>query len=119
MTPEIYRFLHVAGVLLTLSSLTAIWGVHLSGTPSRPVRLSMALAHGIGLVVVLVSGFGRLGQMGMTSDMPAWVYVKLAVWLFLGGSIVLAKRKARWGVPLYVLWLAAAVAAAYLGLLKP
>ena len=56
----------------------------------------MAPVHGVGLLLMLVAGFGMLAKLGVMrggAGMPTWVIVKLVCWLILGGMLVVVKRK--------------------------
>ncbi len=70
---------------------------------------------------MLVSGFGLLARMGFMHDqgLPFWIYVKLTIWLIMGGIIALVKRKGAIGWPLYFLMMAIFITAAYFGVYKP
>jgi hypothetical protein len=68
---------------------------------------------------VLISGFGMLARLGFMANIPAWAYGKIGIWIILGGSMVLAKRKAEWGLSLILFWVAAGGLAAYLAVFKP
>lgn len=56
-----------------------------------------AIAHGIGLLLVIISGMGMMAG----KEFQPWVFIKLAIWLALGGALVLVKRKL---VPELVAW---------------
>lgn len=84
------------------------------------LRRGAAIIHGIGLLLLIVTGFAMLSRLGMLhGDPPNWVKVKLGIWLLLGGSISLA---ARWSKGIWILlaaWIVLGAGAAYLGLYKP
>ncbi len=101
--------LHVAAAFALFASLGASL---LAGSRGN----SASMLHGISLVLILLIGFAMLKKPPMDQQ---WWMVKLGLWLFIGVAPVLAKRKllAPWMV--FVLCLAAAAAAAYLGIRKP
>ncbi len=86
-----------------------------------PGRKWVAITHGIGLLIVLVAGFGLLARLGIShgGDWPIWVWMKLGIWLVLGAMTALIGRNPRharffWvGIPIL------AALAAYLGINKP
>ncbi|MGZ3723746.1 MAG: hypothetical protein ACXVA9_12475 [Bdellovibrionales bacterium] len=120
MPVEFYKVLHLCGILMLFSGLAALWGVYSSGTaPAKNRRLALAMIHGFGMLFVLVGGFGMAAKLGMMSNLPVWIYLKLSIWLLLGGSMVLAKRKSQWGPGLLLFWVALGTSAAYLALYKP
>src|SRR5258708_2098765 len=107
MSVEFYRVVHVSGILLLFSGLAGLWGTYASGSaPKKSLRIALSSIHGIGMVVLLVSGFGLAAKLGLVGSLPVWLYLKMSVWLLLGGSMVMAKRKADWGASLIILWVA-------------
>ena len=74
--------------------------------------------HGIGLVVLIVSGFGSLAKLGI-SGMPKWVIAKLVLWLVLAFVPSLVKRGKLSGSGAATLALAIAAVIGYLGAFKP
>lgn len=110
---SLYKVVHVFGVLLVFLGFGALLG--------GERRRAATLAHGIGLAVILVAGFGALARLGVANPggWPLWVWLKLAVWLALGALMTVGKRSpaaARtfwWLVPIL------GAAAAYLALYKP
>jgi uncharacterized membrane protein len=120
MSLETYKILHIAGLILLFFGLSAALTLKLAGAPfeGRAKKLAM-MTHGIGLVVMLVAGFGMLAKLGIMGNMPGWVYAKIAIWVILGGSIALAKRKGQIGWPLMILFVGLGVTAAWLAIAKP
>ena len=106
---EIYRLLHFSGVFTLLFA----FGSMFTGKSSTK---GAGIGHGIGLLLILVSGFGMQAvyQLGF----PTWLIIKLVIWIALGGALVLAKRRLVTGVAAWVLIIALALCAAYLGRLK-
>jgi len=121
MPYEIYKILHLTGIFLLVSGLigllTLVWSGHgLSGK----VKTFAFITHGVGLLFILVSGFGLLARLGLAQQgLPPWIHVKLFIWIVFGGLIALLKRKGQMGWPLYFLMLAIFVTAAYYGVYKP
>lgn len=120
MSYEFYKIVHLIGIVLVLTGLTGLLTVKMSGGVLEGASKKLVfMAHGIGLVLVLVSGFGLLARLGLAQAMPGWVFGKLAIWLIFGGSIALLKRKSQIGAPLYFLLLAIFTVASYLAVVKP
>ncbi len=105
----ILQTLHIASALTLFSSLGATLLAH-----SR--EKSAAILHGISLIAMLLIGFAMLKKPPMDQH---WWQVKLVLWLFIGVAPVLAKRKLLPSCIVFCLCLAAATAAAYLGIAKP
>lgn len=89
------------------------------GDLPKAVRIFLSATHGVGVLVVLVSGFGLAARLGLVQGLPNWIYIKLVLWLILGGSIVLAKRKSQWALGLYFLWLLIGALGASMAITKP
>lgn len=109
MDPFLLKTLHLAGAFALLSSLGAI-------LLSQSARKSATILHGVGALLLLVIGFAILKKPPMDQG---WWMVKLALWVFLGAAPVLARRKVLPAPVVFILALAAAIFAAWLGLRKP
>ena len=91
---NVYKLLHIVGfsaVILALGG--SIIATFVTGDKPQSTRKLIALTHGIGLIIVLISGFGMLARLGITWPWPAWVYVKAMVWLLLGAFLSLSYKK--------------------------
>lgn len=87
MDPDIYKVIHLAGVIILFGALGA--GVYTASSKNN--KLAAAL-HGISLVLILVSGFGLLARL-WGNQFTWWIVLKLLIWLLLGGSYALAKKR--------------------------
>jgi hypothetical protein len=91
---EIYKWLHLIGAFLLFA---AFGGAILREAPapgSKDVmRGRLSMLHGIGLLLLLVAGFGMLARVEAGPGLPGWAWAKLALWLALGGWIVPAHRR--------------------------
>lgn len=103
------KTLHIAGVIALFSSLGATL---LAGSKQK----NASILHGISLVLILLIGFAMLKKPPMDQY---WWMSKLGLWLFIGAAPVLAKRKLLPAPAVLILCIAAATAAAWLGLRKP
>lgn len=97
---EGYRILHVFGAFLVLAALGGICLETLSEGRAniRQVRRLAAITHGLGLVLLLVAGFGLLARLGMsqTAAWPTWVWLKVLIWLLFGAApFVIRKSRER------------------------
>jgi hypothetical protein len=118
MSYEVYKLLHVVGVLFLFVALGGLIHGGITGTKkgSGGRRLAMA-THGVALALILVAGFGLLAKLRIMADLPGWAWTKLGVWLVLGAAPALVGRAAprAWWFVLPVL----GGLAAYLAIFKP
>lgn len=120
-----YKIIHYLGIF---SALAAVAGVAAhSGTggnpPGRP-RWSRGLsaAHGIGLFLALVGGFGMLARLGVSQEglgLPLWIWIKLAIWVVFGAILTLARRRPETAPWVLIVAPLLAVCAGAVALLKP
>ena len=111
-----YRIIHLIGVFLLLLGLGSLLAQPQAGSPLR--RLG-GLAHGVGLLIVLVAGFGLIARLGLDWPWPTWIYLKVVVWILVGALLMLARRQPEKST---LWWWAAfllASIAAWLALAKP
>ena len=88
MSPIFYYFLHFAGVMCLFLGMGAILGM---GEDRKHINKFVGIFHGIGILLILVSGFGLLAKLKF--GWPIWVIIKLVMWLALSMIMILAKRK--------------------------
>lgn len=120
MAYETYKLLHYAGLMLLFFGLSGALTLKMAGVAfTGPAKKLAFMSHGIGLFLMLLGGFGMLARLGIAANIPGWVYAKMVIWLVLGGSIALAKRKGQIGWPLMILFVGLGVTAAWLALTKP
>ncbi|MCX4243559.1 hypothetical protein [Paraliomyxa miuraensis] len=115
MPTEVYKVLHLLGIMLLFASLGGMAVLGLRGGDDRevaPVRKLLTIAHGVSLLVVFVAGFGLMARLGIMSGWPTWIYIKLALWLVLGAAVAVVRRTPDLGkVWLWLLPLVGAAAA--------
>lgn len=118
MDPLSYKALHVLGLFLVFTGLGGLMIQALTGTgDNRAARRLVGIAHGVGLVIVLVSGFGALAKLQV--GFPLWVWLKLVIWLVIGAVIAVIRRQPKLvGVLWWILPLLGAFAG-YLAIFKP
>jgi hypothetical protein len=119
-----YKLLHVVGLLLLFIALGGLAVLGALGTDparSKPIRAVLSAFHGLGLVILVVAGFGLLARLNISAPAQwgGWVYAKLLLWVIFGAAVVPLKRAptlARlWLVVLAVL----GCVAGWLALMKP
>ncbi len=114
MTPELYRLLHVVGVLLLFLGLGGV----LSHEPGKAPKLSSAL-HGIGLLVLVVAGVGVMHKSEPKLEWQPWVFAKISVWVLLAALPILVSRGVLPRLFALLLVLGLGAGAAWLGLANP
>lgn len=116
----VYKIFHLLGMLLVFAAAGGV-AVHAAvggDKEANPLRRTVAIGHGIGLVLMLVAGFGMLAKIG-ASVASGWLLTKVAIWLVLGASTVLPyKVRGLAGAMLSLLPLLGALAA-YMAIYKP
>ena len=107
-----YKIIHLTGIsLLALG----VGGMMAGGEK----RKTFAMLQGIGLVVMLVSGFGLLAKLKFTPYVPPFAVVKIVLWCLIGALPVLF-RKLKTPLPAAILISLILVGTmAYLGVVKP
>ncbi len=121
MPYAVYKVLHVFSVVLTFTVLGAL-ALHSANGGNRASNRSSRLTgvlHGVGLLMILVAGFGLLARLGVSGGFPLWVWLKLIIWLLVGASAALIRRSPAWSKAL--LWLLPLLAgvATWLAVYKP
>lgn len=109
-----YKILHLMGVFGVLLALGA--GAALGAQLDSATRRRNSLLHGLGLLFILVSGFGMLakGNLGF----PGWAIAKLVVFLLIGALPVWMRRShSPWTMTLLSLVLA--LIAGFLATVRP
>jgi hypothetical protein len=123
ITYATYRLLHLLGVFLLLVAVGS-QTLHAATGGTRATNTARKLvfaAHGLGLVLVLVAGFGLLARLGVMhgAGFPGWIWAKLVIWLLFGALVALPYR-----IPgaARLLWVAIpllAALSAYFAIYKP
>lgn len=116
----LYKNLHLIGVFMILVALGGLILHQINAATREQVwRKPVAITHGIGMVLVLVTGFGMLARLGIFWPWPGWVVGKIIIWLVLGILVAVIGRSPALAKPLWWITIALAALAAYLALYKP
>jgi hypothetical protein len=81
-----YHIVHLVGFMILFAGIGL-----LAGGPAN--RKPAAMLHGTGLLLILVSGFGLLAKMGITTSYPQWVIYKWVLFAILVFLPLIGKRK--------------------------
>jgi hypothetical protein len=94
MSYEFYKTLHLLGLACVCLSLGGIMLHAINGgsKATNSFRKGAMITHGVGLLLLLVAGFGMLAKLGI-HGVPSWVGGKLVIWLALGAFVGLAYKQ--------------------------
>lgn len=115
MPHSVYLFLHVAGVVLLCFSVGGILVGKTAGQDQPPKNLT--IMNGVGLLFLLVGGFGMLARLGIAFPFPVWIWVKLGFWVLMGSFPMWGRNlsvSTRWYLAIGFI-----LGAAFLGIYKP
>ena len=110
MDSTTYLILHLIG----LSALTIGTGGMLAGDKDRR---TFAIVQGVGLLIILVSGFGMLAKMQL--GFPHFAMVKIVLWLGIGMLPIVFRKMGTPALIAILIFLALIGFAAWLGVMKP
>ncbi|KAA3610045.1 MAG: hypothetical protein D8M58_07600 [Calditrichaeota bacterium] len=117
MSIAFYNVLHVIGIIMLFLGIGGAIVRSYLAQDSPGLEKLVLINHGVGLLLILIAGFGQLAKIGM--QFSSWVVVKIIIWLFMGSLIMFIKKKPELKS---VWWYGALVMgglAAYLGIYKP
>jgi len=119
MSFDFYKIVHFLGIFMVFSALGGQITQSLNGNDSKkmPSRRWIAIYHGLGLLLVLVAGFGMIAKLQV--GFPGWVIGKMIIWVALGGVGALAARKQNLAGMIWAAVLLLGLTAAYLAHYKP
>lgn len=94
MSIQFYRLIHISGlIMVTLALGAAAFHTASGGTRSNnPWRKRVGMAHGIGLFLLLLGGFGMLAKLKIIWPLPMWIWLKVGIWLLIGASLTVLYR---------------------------
>lgn len=96
---EAYIVIHLIGVIMVFMAFGALVFHQLSHPKEiLPHRRLIMMTHGFGLLIVLVGGFGLLHKLGLEGSWPLWVWLKITIWIILGGGVAFVLRKPRFAM---------------------
>lgn len=123
MSYEFYKVVHLLGILLLFTALGGSAMLALRGGTDeerKPFRKLLMATHGTALLIIFVAGFGLMARKGMMgAGWPGWIYVKLGVWLVLGGAVTYVRKQPQLGKIWYFVFPLIGAVAAYSAVFKP
>jgi hypothetical protein len=116
----VYRTLHFLGLVMVLMALGGlILHYILGGTRHHAWRKPLAITHGVGLLLMLLGGFGMLARLGIHWPWPGWIIGKIVIWLIFGALGAVVARNMALAQPLWWVTILLGGLAAYLAGSKP
>ena len=112
-----YKIIHFLGILMVFSAYGALIARSFLGSNDLRLRKFGAIVSGIGLFLLLLSGFGL--QARYDFGWPAWFLLKFAIWIVLGVLLVFINRKPNLAMPLFWVTVILGFLAILLASLKP
>ena len=118
---SLYKLIHVFGMFLLFAALGGACVLAMNGeVPSGGrARKLTGILHGVALVLILLGGFGLVAKLAFSGGWPLWVWLKIVIWLLLGGAIVLIRQAGRRAHLLLFLIPLLGGIAAFLAIYKP
>lgn len=118
MSYSFYKIWHVLGIVtlflgfgwLLVSAQLQKW---------NELRRTGLILHGLGLVSILISGFGLAARLDMFKALAPWVHIKITIWVLLGLTILLIKRLHKLTIINVALLIGLAYLAAFTAVTKP
>jgi hypothetical protein len=116
----VYKNLHLIGVFMVLVALGGLTLHRINGgTQEHSWRKPVAITHGVGILLVLLGGFGMLARLGIFWSWPGWVIGKVIIWIIFAALIAVIARKPTVAKPLWWIIIVLGGLAAYLAANKP
>lgn len=116
MSYELYKVLHLLGVIATFLALGGLAAAAAANGGER-VRRIAGMVHGFALLLIFVSGFGLLAKLKL--GLPTWALLKILLWLTLGGVIVAIRKLPQLASLWWIILPLLGALAALLGVYKP
>mgnify|MGYP003676711171 CR=1 FL=1 len=115
MDPLTYKIIHLIGLMGLFSAI----GCLVAADVRKPATLrNFTIAHGVSLLLLLVSGFGMLAKYPYHIS-STWIIAKIVIWGLMGASLVILKRRLLPAGAAWALTIALGIAAAVLAVKKP
>ena len=74
MSVSFYKLIHIIGIVMLFLSLGAtLMHVVAGGARDHSWRRHLAISHGLGLLLIFISGFGMLAKLQIFWPWPGWV----------------------------------------------
>jgi len=119
---DLYEIIHVIGIAMLFVAIGGV-AVHAAngGTKANTsTRGIVATIFGLGSFLILLGGFGMMARLGLVRGAPpAWLTVKMVIWLVLSALVLVPYRKPALAKPFLLLLPLLAGLAVYMAVYKP
>ena len=113
------KIIHLVGLVLVFMGLVGVLASKASSDAPFKKRWIFHLSHGLGLLLIIYSGFALAYQLGIRESVPGWLKGKMVIWLLAGGSMVLVTRFSRFAGSLLIGFAMLVLIGAWLAIKKP
>ena len=118
---EIYTIIHIIGAFAVFLGIggAIVRGAYekRDGQDHKPFKKLSGITHGIGLMALLISGFGLISVLG--SGFQIWMGLKMLIWLALGLIVAPIRRMPKFGNLFWTVVLLLGALAVFLAKHKP
>jgi hypothetical protein len=116
----VYKNIHLIGVFMVMMALGGLILHRINeASQEHPWRKVISITHGVGLLLMLLGGFGMLARLQIPWPWPGWVLGKIIIWFVLGALIVVIRRQPYFAKSLWWLTIILGGLAGYFALNKP
>jgi hypothetical protein len=119
---QTYNLLHILGIVLVFMAVgsLAFHGANGGTKETNKVRGLVMATHGVGLLLIIVAGFGMLARTRpMGAGFPGWLHPKLLIWVLIAVAPSILYRKPQWGKALWFVLPLLAATSAYFAINHP
>ena len=82
-----YKIFHLSFIFVLLLTLGSLWAFYsLDVNRKNKIRKYLLLFHGISILFIFIAGFGLIAKLKIPSPWPAWIYIKIGLWLLLAST---------------------------------
>jgi len=117
MSIQFYNFIHFVGIIMVFLSFGGLVMQSIAKNDDKGLRRLGAITNGIGLLLVLVAGFGLWAKLKI--PLSGWLIVKVIIWFVFGGLVAVINRKPDLGKVLWWVILALGILAVVMVTFRP
>ncbi|WCL49190.1 hypothetical protein [Leptospira sp. GIMC2001] len=119
---QVYKLIHLLGIFCVIASLAGLAFYTANGglKSNNKLRKQSGIFHGVGLLLILVAGFGMLARLGITQfPWPGWVFAKFGVWIIFGGLYAAVMKNPTIAKVMWLIIPFLGLLSAYIAVMKP